>query len=108
MVMIVKFHHVADTVQAESFGLHAQASRDANAGARFLGSFMSAVVEHTPFGSEAVLRPFLLEVNERALAFAIEQVLECGEREGRGFQISNFGLFTLKKQARVDLHKMLG
>jgi len=104
----MKFHHIADAVQAESFGLHAEASRDANAGARFIGPFMSAVVEHTPFGSEAVLCPLLLEVNERALAFAIEQVLECGEREGRGFQISNFGLFTWKKQARVDLHKMLG
>jgi hypothetical protein len=42
---------------------------------------MDAFVGHAAFGRGGVLGPKLFDVDQRALAWAIEVVLECRERD---------------------------
>ncbi len=55
---------------------------DADAFAEFGAGLMDAVVEEVTFGGIAAVGPNAFNVNERALARAVDPVLQGGERDG--------------------------
>jgi hypothetical protein len=75
----MKFDHIADAVQAETLGLHAESTRDADAGTGFIRAVMGFFVEDSAFGGEAVFGPFMVEMNEGTLPLTEEQMLQSGD-----------------------------
>jgi hypothetical protein len=59
-----------------------EVAEDAAAGTVLIGAFVGFFVEELAFCGEAVFRPCLLVVDQGALARAIEEMLEGGERDG--------------------------
>lgn len=77
--ILVKFDHIALAGKAERERADGQTPGDADARACFRGTVVSAFMEDTSLGGESILGPDLFEVDQGALARAIEPMLECGE-----------------------------
>jgi hypothetical protein len=73
------FHDVADAGNAILFRGNMKMPQDGAAGAVFVGAFVGFLVKELPLCREAILRPDLLVVDQRALPRAVEPVLERGE-----------------------------
>ena len=68
---------LADKSQAQ--GTKGKIPRDAGIAAGFMPGGMDMVVGEAPLGREAVLAPNLLDMDQRALPLAIQQVLQGGK-----------------------------
>jgi len=73
--------------QAEAEGAQREAARDAEAAPCLPGGVIRSLVEVPPLDRPSVLRPESLDVNERTLPLAEEQVLERRERQKVGFVV---------------------
>ena len=78
----VELDNIADAMQSESLAAHRKPARDPHTRTRFVRPVMRAVVHRAPLGGETVLRPLAVQVDQRALPLAKEQVLERGDRKG--------------------------
>ena len=76
-VILLELNDVALAGETEFERADRHAASDADAGTGFIRSVMRAFVKCAAFGREAVLGPRLLDMDERALARAVEPVLEC-------------------------------
>ena len=74
----VEFHDIALAGQAQAFRAHGESARDAHPGPRFVGSLMGTFVQDAARCREVILLPFALDMDERALTFAVEQMLQRG------------------------------
>jgi hypothetical protein len=74
-----EFDDVGLSDEAETQRADAKPTGNAEAGSRFPASFVGPVVEDLAFGCKAVLRPLLLNVDERALSRAEGEVLQPGQ-----------------------------
>jgi hypothetical protein len=72
----MKLHHVTLPRDTEDERSHRESTRDAQAGARFVGSLVGPFVQDTSFRRETVLFPHLLQVDQAALPRAKKKMLE--------------------------------
>lgn len=87
--VLIKLNDVALSDQFQAMRGDREASGDPYSGAGFDKAAMRSLMQHLPFCGKAVFAPFPVEVNESALPFAVEQVLESGDgvklaQSGRG------------------------
>lgn len=80
----VEFDDVGLAVESETVAGEVEAAGGSQAGAGFGGAVVGALVEDAAGGGEVVLGPEPLDVDEGALALAVEEVLEGGNGEGGG------------------------
>ena len=78
----MNLHDVADAGDPECFRGNIQVAENGAGRAVLIRALVGFLVEKLPLRREAVLRPDLLIMDKRALARAIEQVLERGEGDG--------------------------
>ena len=77
----MELNHIALPGNPEGQRAHGQAAGDPHAGPRFVRSVVGFLMQHPALGGEAVLRPGLLQMNERALPRTVEPMLKGGKRQ---------------------------
>lgn len=77
----MEFDDITLAAQAQLQGADRQAARDPNAGPRFIRAFMGALVKDIPLRRELIVRPDLLDMNERALPLTKQEMLKRGNRQ---------------------------
>jgi hypothetical protein len=75
----VNFHDVALAGDPERERAHRHAPRDPHASFALVLTLVRFLVKHLPLGGEFVFRPGLLQMDQRALARAIQPMLERGK-----------------------------
>jgi len=83
--MQMKLHHIALSAQAEFEGANWHPPRDANPGTGFIRPFVRALMQQIAFTGRKIIRPDLLDMDERALPFAEKKMLKRRDREERVF-----------------------
>ena len=78
---------VGDAEQAELETVHGHARRVRALGPGGRLPAVGLLVQDVPLGGEAILRPEPLDVDQRALPLAVEQVLEGGDRQEIGLAV---------------------
>ena len=74
----VLFDDVADSAEIVYFGRDVEVAQDGAGGTVFVGAFVGFFVKLLTLGSETILGPDLLIVDEGTLARAIQEVLQRG------------------------------
>nr|UXE45752.1 hypothetical protein Hi04_10k_c5203_00033 [uncultured bacterium] len=92
----MKLDDIALAAQAEFERAHRQPACYANAGPGFIGTFMRPLVKDISLGGEFVVAPDLLDMNERALPLAKQQMLKRGNRQKLLFAKWHRGNGTIK------------
>jgi len=87
----VELDDIALSGELQTLTQDRKSPRDPHSRPRFIGSIVSPLVQDGTLHGEAVLRPNLLQVDERALALAEEEVLEGGEGSILGYWLLVIG-----------------
>ena len=77
----VEFNNVAEPRNAEGLRRDRKSAGDSDPGTSLVDDRIGFLVNDLPLSSEAVLRPELLQMDERGLSLTKEKVLKGGERE---------------------------
>ena len=77
----MELHDVALPGDPKGERAHGHAAGDAHAGLALVLSIVCFLVQHLPLGGEFVFRPHLLQMDQAALARAIQPMLESGKRQ---------------------------
>ena len=77
----VEFNNVAEPRNAEGLRRDRKSAGDSDPGTSLVDGRIGFLVNDLPLSSEAVLRPELLQMDERGLSLTKEKVLKGGERE---------------------------
>ena len=100
----MKLDHIGLPGETEPEGAEAESSCGTEISTRLGTKLMYFLVHDAPFGGQAVLIPELLDVDERALPFTEEQMLERGEWDEVVFGVhakKQVQRFTVQKLGRV-------
>jgi hypothetical protein len=73
---LMKLYNVSLAGQTQSTGLEADPTSNNYAGPRLSGAVVDSLMKDPPLGGEPILFPLPLDVDQRPLAFAEDQVLE--------------------------------
>ena len=84
----VQFDKIGDAADAEPPGCERHGRHDPHAAPLLGADLRCRLVQHTPFGGEAVLRPRLFDMKQRTLARTEQMVLQRRERHEIGIRIS--------------------
>ncbi len=87
MFLAVVFHHVGSTRQAQGQRPQRHARLDPHPAPRFPLPGIHPLMHDPPFSREAIFRPDLFNVDQRALSGAEYQMLQCGKGEKVGFGV---------------------
>jgi len=86
----MELHHVCDSRQSEAERPERKAPRNPDIAPGLCSSLVDAVVQVLPLDGKSIVRPELLNVDQRALPLAEHQMLQCRQLQQSIFVIHDF------------------
>ena len=92
----MEFHNLGLARKSEPKTVNAESPRNYQVRSRLRGGFVDTLMQHAAFLGEPVLFPLLLDMNQRPLPLAEQQVLESGKRQkGQNMSYRGYARVTL-------------